>query len=369
MEDCLMHVLQVTPRYPPHMGGVETVVQRVSELLVAKGVDVTVYSVDLERRLPRRQKVNGVLVKRFAPLFGDPLYFPEPRFIGGLRQEKAEIVHVHNAHTLPPFLAALSKRRDQRFLLQPYYHRFGQSSFRDSLLRLYKSGLRSIVLPRTDVVIANSMYEKETLCEDFSVSGKTALIPLGIDLEEVKRVRWVPEEPKRVLYVGALKPYKNVDKIIEGFAWLVRKKDAGFRLVIVGQGSEYDSLVSLARRLRIDQFVEWKRGLSRQQLLDEYAKASVFVLLSSLESFSLVVYEALIIGVPAVVLNFGALANLVNAGLAEGVNSLSARGIADAVLRSTKKTYVRISDDMNIFLDWQDYLRRIISIYNGLLER
>jgi glycosyltransferase involved in cell wall biosynthesis len=77
----------------------------------------------------------------------------------------------------------------------------------------------------------------------------------------------------------------------------------------------------------------------------------------------LVVYEALIIGVPAVVLNFGALANLVNAGLAEGVNSLSARGIADAVLRSTKKTYDRISDDMNIFLDWQDYLRRIISIY------
>jgi glycosyltransferase involved in cell wall biosynthesis len=93
------------------------------------------------------------------------------------------------------------------------------------------------------------------------------------------------------------------------------------------------------------------------------------VLLSSLESFSLVVYEALIIGVSAVVLNFGALANLVNAGLAEGVNSLSARGIADAVLRSTKKTYVRISDDMNIFLGWQDYLRRIISIYNGLLER
>jgi glycosyltransferase involved in cell wall biosynthesis len=351
------------------MGGVETVVQRVSELLVAGGVKVTVYSADLYGGLPYQQRVNQVLVKRYSPLFGDPLYFPEPSFAADLRREKADIVHVHNAHTLLPFLAALSKYREQKFLLQPYYHRFGQSSFRDSLLRLYKSGLRSIVLPRTDVVIANSTYEKETLCEDFSVSGKIALIPLGIDLEEVKRVRRVPEEPKRVLYVGALKPYKNVDKIIEGFAWLVRKKDAGFRLVIVGQGSEYDSLASLARRLRIGQFVEWKRGLSRQQLLDEYAKASVFVLLSSLESFSLVVYEALIIGVPAVVLNFGALTNLVTAGLAEGVNSLTARGIADALLRSTKKTYIRISDEMNVFLDWQNYSRRIIGIYNRLLEQ
>jgi len=70
-----------------------------------------------------------------------------------------------------------------------------------------------------------------------------------------------------------------------------------------------------------------------------------------------------------VVLNFGALANLIREGLAEGVNSLNAREIADALLRSTKKTYVRISDEMNIFLGWQDHSRRIISIYNRLLEQ
>ncbi|PIU59741.1 hypothetical protein COS86_02640 [Candidatus Bathyarchaeota archaeon CG07_land_8_20_14_0_80_47_9] len=77
----------------------------------------------------------------------------------------------------------------------------------------------------------------------------------------------------------------------------------------------------------------------------------------------------MLIGVPAVVLNFGALANLIREGLAEGVNYLDAREIADALLRSTKKTYVRISDEMNIFLDWQDYSRRIIGIYNRLLEQ
>jgi glycosyltransferase involved in cell wall biosynthesis len=363
-----MHILQVTPRYFPNVGGVETVVQKISEALAKRGAKVTVYSVDLSPALLRQQIVNGVLVKRFDPLLGDPFYIPEPRFIANLRREKADVIHVHNAHTFPPFLVALSKHRKQRFLLQPYYHRFGQSHFRHSLLRLYGYGLNNVVFPSTDLVIANSAYEKRMLYKDFSSCRNVVLIPLGVDLDEIKSVRHNPEMPKRILYIGALRPYKNVDKILEGFAQLIKKGDSEYRLVIVGDGSERDYLVSLARQLGIAPFVEWKRGLSRQQLLREYVKASVFVLLSHLESFSLVVYEALVIGVPVVVLNFGALTELVDVGLAEGVNSFEAEEIAEALLRATGKAYTKISDKLNIFLDWKDYLNRVLRIYYRLSE-
>ena len=363
-----MRVLQVTPRYFPNIGGVEVVVQKISEVLAANGVAVTVYSADLNHGLSKQQETNGVLIKRFAPLFGDPLYFPEPRFMASLRREKADIIHAHNAHTLPLFLAALLKHRKQRFLLQPYYHRFGQSTVRNSLLKLYKYGLNNMVFSRADLILANSTHEKQTLYEDFPKWRNVVLIPLGIDASEIISVKHNPVEPKRILYVGALRPYKNVDKILEGFAWLIKKGNAGFRLVIVGEGSEYDFLVDLVRGLGISSFVEWKQGLSRQQLLTEYAKASVFVLLSSLESFSLVVYEALAMGIPSVVLNYGVLSDLVDAGLAEGVNSLNARDVADAFLRASRGTYPKISDEMNIFLDWKDYSNRIISIYDKLLE-
>jgi len=76
----------------------------------------------------------------------------------------------------------------------------------------------------------------------------------------------------------------------------------------------------------------------------------------------------LVIGVPVVVLNFGALTELVNAGLAEGVNSFDAEEIAEAFSRATRKAYTKISDKLNIFLDWREYLSRIINIYNELLE-
>lgn len=359
-----MHVLQVTPRYFPNIGGVEIVVQKISEMLAASGVNVTVYSVDLSSTLSRLQNVNGVLVKRFSPIFDDPFYVPEPKFITSLRREKADIIHVHNIHTLLPFLVTLLKHGRQKLLLQSHYHRFGQSSFRHSLLKLYQYGLNHMVFSRTDGIIANSVYEKRILCEDFSELRNVLLVPEGIDVDEVKYVRHNPVEPKRILYVGALRRYKNVDKVIEGFARLIKKTGENFELVIVGGGQEYQFLANLARNLGVCNLIVWKHNLSRQQLLQEYAKASAFIILSPLESFSRVVYEALLIGVPVVVLNFGAMAHLVEAEFAEGVNSLNPEEIANSLMKATRKIYPKMPEDLNTFLNWEDYSNRILNIYH-----
>jgi len=363
-----MHVLQVTPKYSPSVGGVETLVKKISETLVENGIDVTVYSVDLNRQLSKQERINQVYVKRFRPLFDDPLFLPEPEFLFDLMHEEAEIIHVHNVHTLPPFLAALSKSAKQKLLLQPHYHRFGQSLFRHSLLRLYKYGLKSLVFPRVDLAIANSSYEERALREDFPEIKNIKLLPEGMDMNEVIHVKRHPEEPRRILYVGVLKRYKNVDKIIEGFSFLLRKENVQSKLVIVGEGPEYEYFVTCAHNLGLDAFVEWKHGLSREQLLDEYARASVFVLLSHLESFSRVVYDALLIGVPAVVLNFGALKDLVRQGLAIGVDSLNPTEIARGLSKALTRNPPRFSNENNTFLEWPEYSRRMINFYYELLE-
>ena len=363
-----MHVLQVTPRYFPNLGGVEIVVQKISEMLVAHGIKATVYSVDLDHTLPRVQYANEVLIKRFSPILDDPFFVPEPRFVASLRQEKADVIHVHNAHTSLPFIVALCKRQRQKLLLHSHYHRFGQSFLRHSLLRLYRHGLDSMVSPRIDAVLANSAYENRILRQDFPRLRRVITIPEGMDMGEIALVKHNPVEPKRILYVGALKKYKNVDKILQGFAHLTKNRNTQYRLVIVGKGAEYGTLVNLAHKLGVSSSTEWKHDLSRQQLLDEYAKASFFILLSPLESFSRVVYEALLIGVPVVVLNFGALSNLVEAGLVEGANSLNPSDVANAIINATKKTYPKVSDSMNAFLNWKKYLSRVLDVYGKLLE-
>jgi glycosyltransferase involved in cell wall biosynthesis len=350
------------------VGGVEIVVQKISEMLVRRGIEATVYSVDLDSTLPRVQNANGVIVKRFDPILGYPVFVPEPRFVASLLRERADIIHVHNAHTSLPFIVALCKRRGQKLLLHSHYHRFGQSSLRHSLLRLYRFGLDTVVSSRIDAIVANSRYENQILREDFPRFRRVIMIPEGIDVDEIERVERNPVEPKRILYVGALRKYKNVDKILQGFAYLTKNRNSEYRLAIVGEGEDYPSLINMAHKLGISSIVEWKHGLSRQQLLGEYAKASVFILLSPLESFSRVVYEALLIGVPAVVLNFGALSDLVEAGLVEGVNSFNPSDIADGIIEATKKTYPKVSDSTHAFLSWKDYSSRILDVYDKLLE-
>ena len=366
---CYIRILHVVPKYSPHVGGVEIVAQELSKRLVKENHEVTVYTVDLKEELPNEQQIDGVLVKRYRSIIGDPLYCPSPRFFWTMRNENVDVIHAHNIHVLLTLLVVLFRKNGQKLLLQPYYHRFGQSPLRNSLLKLYKYALNNVVFSRADLVIANSVYEKRILCHDFPRFRNVILIPLGIDVDEIRAVKHDPVEPKRILYVGALRRYKNVDKILNGFAWLLGKGDKNFKLVIVGEGSEYQSLTNLADNLGVNSFIEWKHGLSRQQLLHEFAKASVFIQLSPLESFSIVVYEALLVGVPAVVLNFGAFANLVKAGLAEGVNSLNPKEIAEALLKATRKTYTKISEGPNTFLNWKEYSGKIIKIYHRLLER
>ena len=364
-----MRVMQVAPRYFPNVGGVEVVVQKLSETLVQKGIDVVVLSVDLCGGLAPVETVNGVVVKRFAPVVGDPLYLPEPRFISALRDENVDVVHVHNIHTVPPAVVAAFRRLDQKMLLQPHYHRYGQSPFRESLFQVYKRGAEQLIFSRTHLVIANSAYEQQILREDFSEARNVLLVPEGVDIKDATIVKHKPVEPKRILYVGVLKRYKNVDKLLEGFAVLLKNGNRGFRLVIVGKGEELGSLQCRAKSLGVEDFVEWKSQLPRQQLLDEYAMASVLVLLSPLESFSRVVYDALVIGVPVAVLNFGALHHLVVSRYAEGVNSLRPESVAEAVLEATQKRYARLSLSSGEFMDLDSYSNKLVDVYELLVER
>ncbi len=327
---------------------------------------MVVYSVDKRKDLVSVEDVNGVIVKRFNPLFGDPLYLPEPKFSACLRKEEADIIHVHNIHTFPPLIAALNKAQSQKLVLQPHYHRYGQTPLRHSLFELYQKAFYGLLFSKTGLTVANSVYEEQILHEDFPSIKNMFLIPEGLDTAEAERVKHAPVLPKRILFVGVLKRYKNVHKLLEGFACLMQTGKVDYRLVVVGDGPEREALVNLASSLGIAGYVEWKHGLSRAELLSEYAQASVFVMLSPLESFSRVVYDALVIGVPTVVLNFGALSHLVADGLAEGVDSLAKDSIANALLKASNGTYQRLSLSTSSFLDWTSYMDRLVNLYRKL---
>ncbi|MEX1254298.1 MAG: glycosyltransferase family 1 protein [Dehalococcoidia bacterium] len=135
-----------------------------------------------------------------------------------------------------------------------------------------------------------------------------------------------PGEPRRngsrpyVLYVGNKRPHKNVDRLIEAFALLLRDGDPGCDLVIAGR-DEPGSVETDGSRLRA---IADAGGLNgRVRILGEvadsdlpayYRGASAFAYLSSYEGFGLPPLEAMACGTPVVALDATSLREVVGEG-------------------------------------------------------
>ncbi|MCK6471064.1 MAG: glycosyltransferase [Planctomycetes bacterium] len=111
----------------------------------------------------------------------------------------------------------------------------------------------------------------------------------------------VPEFAEVAIAVGRLEPQKNYPLLLTAWAELCRSFQEGLRdqrLVIVGDGSQRESLKAQVRQLGIERSVHWLGH--RDDVPALLAGADAFVHSSSYEGFGLVVVEAMAVGLPVV---------------------------------------------------------------------
>jgi glycosyltransferase involved in cell wall biosynthesis len=295
-----MKIIQVCPRYYPDIGGVETHVKEISDRLVEKGFEVEVVTTDPRGKLSKDEEINGVEVRRFRSFAPHDAYFFAPQIYFYLKKANCDLIHAHSYHALPAFFAALAKR-DRTFVFTSHYHGKGHTVLRNILHKPYKF-VGSRIFWDADRVVCVSLYEKELIKEHFRLEDKKLVhIPNGINLEEFGIGRSVKDR-KTILYVGRLERYKGVQYTIKALPYL-----EDYRLVIVGKGSYEVELRRLAARFNVTGRIEWRKDLPREELVERYKSAAVFVLLSSFEAFGITVAEAIASGTPCIVAETGAL--------------------------------------------------------------
>jgi glycosyltransferase involved in cell wall biosynthesis len=94
--------------------------------------------------------------------------------------------------------------------------------------------------------------------------------------------------------------YKGIDQILECLAGVIQEVP-GVRYVVVGDGDDRERLMRKATGLGLGQVVDWHPWVSEEELIDLYAKCSLFVMPSKGEGFGLVYAEAASLGKPVVV--------------------------------------------------------------------
>jgi len=275
----------------------EYVVKSLTEEMSKIGHDVTVFTLDSSQKLPRKERVNGVTIKRF---FGfsvhNAYHVPGPKFLTSLLREKPDVVHVHNIHALTSLLTWIEQKTDGRVrvILTPYYHGAGHRKVRNFLWLIYRQ-VASKVVRSADVIHAVSMLEAELVQRHFN--REAVVVENGVS-EDVSSVRWNPEKG-RVLYAGRIEEYKGIQHVVRLVSCLRQRWIPEAKIVVVGEGNYKDSLLSLIERMKLP--YESYPFLTRKKYLSEVSRAHALALLSERESYPQSVNEAQAIGVPVLI--------------------------------------------------------------------
>ena len=306
-----MNIIQVCPRYYPDIGGVEKIVQEISEGLVERGHHVEVVTTDPTGILLKHENINGVVVIRFRSFAPGDAYYFSPKMYSYLKSVTCDLIHAHNYHAFPALTTCLAKG-DNRLILSPYYHGKGHTAFRNLLFKIYNQVFGTYIFNKADLIISPSDFETEMLAKDFNLDMDQFLtIVPGVDetLFNISRPSEQNDE-KSILFVGRIEKYKGVQYLIKAIDYISRKGGHRFVLNIVGTGPYLEKLKELAARSNVK--IVWHGHTSEEQLHKLYQEANLLVLLSSFETFGIVVAEALASNVPALVVESSALKEFVD---------------------------------------------------------
>ena len=301
-----MRILQVSPFYPPHIGGIEFHVEALSRKLAQAGHEVVVYTSNVPRS-KRYEVINGVEIHRFNSLVS-PLNNPvmPGMFLKLLGGTKFDVIHAHGHFHMSSTFALLSKVFGRRpIVLTSHGALLNLRGWRKVVEIVFNKTIGRWTLKSVDRIIALSPTQADILEGLGAARKKMSIIPLWIDLDRsgsqadaVKfRNMYRLNDRKVVLFVGRLLPIKGLTYLIEAVKHTETKPAA---VIIGGEAPGYSgtrqSLEQKVQELGLNQDVFFLGEFPKQDLGAAYVAADLFVLPSLGEGMPLALLEAMAYG-------------------------------------------------------------------------
>lgn len=349
-----MRIVLLPSNYAPAIGGIEEVTRQLGKRLVSGGDDVEIWTHRHPPTLPDEEVIGGLTVRRFrfplpsarpASLTGWPRAAGSTQraMAGAVRRFRPDVLHVHgfSGNGVHATLASVAHRTPLVVTLH------GETSTDDH--RIYdrslslRTGIRA-GLRRAAAVTAPSRFILEDASRFGLREARTRVIPNGVDLlEATPPADFSAPFPRYVFALGRLVPNKGFDLLVRSLAPLLADRpDVG--LVIAGDGPERDALLALADDLGVGERVRLVGWLDRGQVGAAMENAAVFALSSRVESFGVVVLEAMRAGAPVVATSRGGVREWVQ----DGVSAILADPLDVAQLTAALQ---KILDDSGLARD------------------
>lgn len=330
-----MKILHIVPTYLPayNRGGPIWSVHNLNKELVKKGIDVTVYTtnIDVEGKVEEGKEVivDGVKVWYFPASFPRiweywrvgiiPAFFPRHwEYSRDLHKalirntKNFDIIHVTStflfASALGPWYA---KKHDIPSVLSPRGNLMEPLELKGARKKkAYIHLIEKRSLAKFSAIHFTVPQEKEQYLHHELPLKKAVIIPNSIEVGEFKdrpqkgefrnKIR-LPKEAELILFIGRLNWKKGFDTLIPAFR-RVAKKNPRARLVIAGGDDEgyRRNIQLLISNFQLEDKVIFTGMITGADKIAVLQDCDVFVLSSYSENFSMAAVEAMHFGLPVV---------------------------------------------------------------------
>ncbi|MBI5229827.1 MAG: glycosyltransferase family 4 protein [Candidatus Magasanikbacteria bacterium] len=326
-----MRLLLSADIFPPESGGPATYAVELANGLVAKGVSVTIVSLNPDSdRSALHKKVNLFRVStRFKPLryahfmalllwYGwksDVIYAMGPVNVGLPAWWATQVLNffelrniflkqwlknfVSNVHAKKKFVVKVVgdyawEQGQVRGIVKDPIDDFQKKQYTGKIGWLQK--IERKVVGSADCVIVPSTYLAGMVKGWGAPQGKIEVIYNAVDCKDVRGAVKLATE-KWIVSVGRLVPWKGMKTLIEIIPEIL-EKFPNARLKIIGDGPEMDNLKKCVEDLKLQEVVDLLGNLSHEEALRYIKSADVFILNSGYEGLSHVLLEASYFRVP-----------------------------------------------------------------------
>lgn len=361
-------------RIPSREGGVEIVVQELSQRMVTLGHTVTCCNrsghhingvqfdagVKKEYRGIRLKTVWSIEEKGWSAVTSSLSSAIYSLFSG------AEVVHIHAEG--PAFMCWLPKLFGKKVVVTIHGLDWQRAKWKDSVGSKFIHMGEKMAVRFADEIIVLSQGVQDYFLQTYG--RETVFIPNGVNAVQKREAQQITEQfnlrsGEYFLYLSRLVPEKGLSYLVDAFSKLHTDK----KLVIAGGSSDTEDFVNTLKAKTADDPRVLFTGFVQGQLLEElYSNAYAYVLPSDLEGMPISLLEAMSYGNCCITSDIVECADVV-----EDKGITFARGDVDglaAVLQDlcdhpeTVAAYqATAADYITQRFDWDDVTRRTLELY------
>ena len=219
-----------------------------------------------------------------------------------LKNHNFDIVHSHSLWMMQNIYPSWESKKNRIPVVISPRGTLSPEAFKSGSIvkSLFWPLIQKPVLRDSTIFHATSNQEKNDIRE-LGFKQPIAVVPNGIDLPEIKKIKKDNKPLKKLLFLGRIHPIKGIHNLL--IAWKeIQNIHQNWTLEIVGPDN-YNYLSELnriAKKLQLKRVV-FSKEIHGEEKNMKYQSADLFILPSHSENFGVSVAEALSNGIPCVV--------------------------------------------------------------------